>query len=675
VRISANPRRGLVGLAIAVLAISGAGVPAAVLAGPPSLTGVEVTPAVQQDVSGPLSQLGPTAPSAANLRERPLRFTGPGSSPNQPDGAVQAPATTQVATTNGLNFAGVGKGDYGFSVLYSPPDTNGAVGATQYVQWVNTYLAVFDKATGAIAAGFPKAGNAVWSGFGGGCETNNDGDPIVQYDKAANRWILTQFSVSTTPYLQCVAVSTTSDATGSYNRYAFNYGSTQFNDYPKLGVWPDAYYVTYNMFTSFFIGPKVCAWDRAKMLAGLAATQQCFQLSSAYGSILPGDLDGSTPPPAGAPNPMLSLGSNSLNLWRFHVDWTTPANTTLSGPVNLSVASFSRACNGSNCVPQPNTTQKLDSLGDRLMYRLAYRNFGDHESLVVNHSVSVGGSAVSSVRWYELRNANGSTLASGTPVVYQQGTLDASDGTHRWMGSIAMDASGDIAVGYSASSATLNPSIRYTGRTATDPLGTMQAESSIQAGSGSQLQNLSRWGDYSAMTVDPVNDCTFWFTSEYLKSNGTWNWSTRIASFSFPGCSTTPQPTPTPSPTPTPTPSPTPSPTPTPGPTPTPTPSPTPTPAGNFTITASPQTRSIVHGSTATYTITITPSGGFVGPVSLSASGVPTGSNATFNPSSTSSTSTLTVTTTGSPAGSYVLTITGTSGSLIHTTSVSLKLR
>jgi hypothetical protein len=243
------------------------------------------------------------------------------------------------------------------------------------------------------------------------------------------------------------------------------------------------------------------------------------------------------------------------------------------------------------------------------------------------------------------------------------------------MGSIAMDASGDIAVGYSASSATLNPSIRYTGRTATDPLGTMQAESSIQAGSGSQLQNLSRWGDYSAMTVDPVNDCTFWFTSEYLKSNGTWNWSTRIASFSFPGCSTTPQPTPTPSPTPTPTPSPTPSPTPTPGPTPTPTPSPTPTPAGNFTITASPQTRSIVHGSTATYTITITPSGGFVGPVSLSASGVPTGSNATFNPSSTSSTSTLTVTTTGSPAGSYVLTITGTSGSLIHTTSVSLKLR
>jgi hypothetical protein len=681
IRDSSILRRLLAGAALVALAALSAGIPAGVLAGPPSLTGAEVSAAVHHDVSPPLSHLGPTAPSARTLTERPLRLVGPGSSPGQPDGAVQPAPQAQVATTNGLNFAGVGKGDYGFTVQYAPPDTNGAVGATQYVQWVNTYFAVFNKTTGAIAAGFPKAGNAIWAGFGGGCESNNDGDPIVQYDKAANRWILTQFSVSTTPYLQCVAVSTSSDATGTYNRYAFNYGSTQFPDYPKLGVWPDAYYVTFNMFTSFFIGPKVCAWDRAAMLAGTAATQQCFQLSNAYGSVLPGDLDGLTPPPAGSPNPMLSLGSNSLNLWRFHVDWSTPANTTLSGPVNLSVASFARACNGGNCVPQPSTTQKLDSLGDRLMYRLAYRNLGDHESLVVNHSVSVGGSAVSSVRWYELRNASGSTIGSATPVVYQQGTLSAADGIHRWMGSIAMDASGDIAVGYSASSASLNPSIRYTGRAPTDPLGTMQAETIIQAGSGSQLQNLSRWGDYSAMTVDPVDDCTFWYTSEYLKTNGTWNWSTRIASFTFPGCSTTPQPTPTPSPTPTPgptptpTPTPAPSPTPTPGPTPTPTPSPTPTPAGNFTITASPQTRSIVHGATATYTITITPSGGFVGPVSLSASGVPAASNATFNPSSTSSTSTLTVTTAGTPAGNYVLTITGTAGSLIHTTSVTLKLR
>ncbi len=742
---------------------------------------------------------------------------------------MQQAAGTQVATTSGLNFAGVGKGDYNFTVQWAPPDTNGAVGATQYVQWVNTAFAVFDK-TGGLVYG-PAAGNTLWTGFGGGCETNNDGDPIVQYDKAADRWIMTQFSVSTTPYLQCVAVSMTSDATGSYYRYAFNYGSTQFPDYPKLGVWPDAYYITFNMFTSSFIGPKVCAYDRARMLAGEAATQQCFQLSNSYGSLLPGDLDGMTPPPAGSPNPVLSFATNSLNLWRFHVDWTTPANTALTGPVNLPVASFSRACNGSNCVPQPNTSQKLDSLGDRLMYRLAYRHLGDgRESLVVNHSVSVGGnffkSGVSSVRWYELRNATGSTIANATPIVYQAGTLDASDGVHRWMGSIAMDQTGDIALGYSASSGSVYPSIRYTGRTPTDPLNTMEAESIIQAGSGSQLQNLSRWGDYSAMTVDPIDDCTFWYTSEYLKTSGTWNWSTQIASFKFPGCSGTVSQAPAITSAPettfvvgtagsftvTTTGSPTPGVTETgalpsgvtfiahangtatlagtPGAgtagtypitftaangvlpdatqtftltvnapattapaitsapettfvvgtagsfTVTTTGSPTPgvtetgalpsgvtfiahangtatlagTPGagtagtypitftaangvlpdatqtftltvnapatGDFSLSISPSTRSIAHGSSTSYAITITPSGGFAGSVNLSVTGLPSGATGAFSPNPATSSSTLSVTTSSTtPAGTYSLTLTGTSGSLTHTTSARLKIR
>jgi hypothetical protein len=442
-----------------------------------------------------------------------------------------------------LSFAGVGQGDYGFSDRYAPPDTNGAVGATQYVQWVNVNLAVFDKATGAIKPGFPVAGNAIWAGFGGGCETNNDGDPIVQYDKLANRWILTQFSVSTTPYLQCVAISQTNDATGAYYRYAFSYGNTQFNDYPKLGVWPDGYYVSYNIFNNAqtFAGAKVCAFDRAKMLLGdPTATQQCFQLSTSYGGLLPSDLDGVTAPPAGSPDYFVAFGSNSLNLWKFHVDWANPANTSLAGPTNIPVAAFTTACNGGGtCIPQPNTAQKLDSLGDRLMYRLAYRKFTDHESLVVNHSVAVGSTKrnrVTSVRWYELRNPAGSTIAAGTPVVYQQGTLSTADGTHRWMGSIAQDKQGNMALGYSASSSSVKPSIRYTGRLATDALGTMQAETSIIAGAGSQLQNLSRWGDYSAMTVDPVDDCTFWYTSEYLKANGTFNWSTWVTSFKFPGC-------------------------------------------------------------------------------------------------------------------------------------------
>ncbi len=268
------------------------------------------------------------------------------------------------------------------------------------------------------------------------------------------------------------------------------------------------------------------------MLVGGTATQQCFQLSTSFGGVLPSDLDGATAPPAGSPNYLMNFGTNSLNLWRFHADFVTPANTTLTGPVNIPVQAFTPACSGGACIPQPNTRQKLDTLADRLMYRLAYRNYGTRESLVVNQSVKVTGnkrSQVDGIRWYEV------TSPSGTPVIHQQGTY-SPDSTSRWMGSIAMDKAGDIAVGYSASSSSVFPSIRYTGRVPTDPLGTMQAENIIKAGGGSQLSNLSRWGDYSSMTVDPVDDCTFWYTTEYLKSSGTFNWSTWISNFKFPGC-------------------------------------------------------------------------------------------------------------------------------------------
>ena len=501
---------------------------------------VDVSYSVHSDVSMPLRDLtgySPAAPTDKEKKEKPLRvLPNMGNALDQVDGALQAVPGPLAGTTNGLNFAGVGQGDYGFSDKYAPPDTVGAVGATQYVQWVNSSFAVFDKSTGAIAAGFPKAGTSPWVGFGGACETNNDGDPIVQYDKVAQRWILTQFSVSTLPYLQCVAVSQTSDATGAYYRYAFSYGNTQFNDYPKMGVWPDGYYVSYNIFTNgqTFAGSKVCAFDRAKMLAGdPAASQQCFQLSTSYGGLLPADLDGTTPPPAGSPNFFMNFGANSLNLWKFHVDFTTPANSTFTGPTNIPVAAFTAACSGGGaCIPQPGTNNSLDSLADRLMYRLAYRKLAVGESLVLNHSVTVGRkrTGITSVRWYELRNPG------ATPTVFQQGTLGTADGIHRWMGSIAMDKQGNIALGYSASSGAVNPSIRYTGRLVTDALGTMQTENIIQAGGGSQTGTLHRWGDYSAMTVDPVDDCTFWYTTEYLKASGTFNWSTRIASFKFPGC-------------------------------------------------------------------------------------------------------------------------------------------
>ena len=492
----------------------------------------EVSPATHHDVSPPLRDIPPITPTAIEPHEKPRPIPlahADGLADGQSDPVLQAVANIPVAAAAGLDFDGLGVGG-GYTPNAAPPDTNGTAGATQYVQWVNEAFAVYDKSTGNRLYG-PANGNTLWTGFGGPCEADNDGDPIAQYDKAAGRWVMTQFAVTAPPYTQCVAVSTTGDATGTWFRYSFSYGS-QFNDYPKLGVWPDAYYVTYNIFTSKFQGAKLCAFDRASMLNGQPAMQQCFQLSNAFGGVLPSDLDSAAAPPAGSPNYMLNFGTNSLNLWSFHVDWANPANTSLTGPTNLPVAAFSAACGGGSCIPQPGTRQALDSLGDRLMYRLAYRNFGDHESLVVNHSVKASGNKnnqVDGVRWYELRSPG------ATPTVFQQGTF-SPDSNSRWMGSIAMDKVGNMALGYSVSSSTVFPTVSYTGRLVTDPLGTMGAEVVLQNGTGSQLKTLNRWGDYSAMVIDPVDQCTFWYTTEYLKQNGTFNWSTRIGSFKFLNC-------------------------------------------------------------------------------------------------------------------------------------------
>lgn len=472
------------------------------------------------------------SPHAHPVHPLPM-LDGPG---NQTDAAVQGSAPGNTAPVLGSGVPGLGVGFTGpqgsFTVNSAPPDTVGAVGATQYVQVVNSGFAVFDKATKSVVFG-PAPTNTLWQGFGGPCENDNDGDAVVVYDRAANRWVISQFAVTAAPYYQCVAVSKTSDATGGYWLYAFNYGSA-FPDYPKLGVWPDAYYITFNIFNgNTFGGAKLCAYDRAKMLTGAAATQQCFQLSTSYGGVLPASQDGATAPPAGAPNYLMNFGASSLNLWKFHVDWVNSANTTLSAPAKIPVATFATACAGGTCIPQLGVSQKLDSLADRLMYRLAYRNFGDHESLVVNHSVKVGTThknPYTGVRWYEIRSPG------TTPAVYQQSTY-SPDTTFRWLGSIAMDKLGNMALGYSASSTAIHPAIRYTGRLATDPLNTMQAESTVINGLGSQTgSNLARWGDYSAMTLDPTDDCTFWYTTEYLRSNGAFNWSTQIASFKYPTC-------------------------------------------------------------------------------------------------------------------------------------------
>src|SRR5207302_5280144 len=283
----------------------------------------------RHDVSQPLRDMIQAVPKQAltiheaePVRRIPLP-TGLATLPDDPVRQRTAASIAAFAPVVGLGFEGLGNGQYGFSVTGAPPDTEGTVGATQYVQWVNTSFAVFNKSTGALIAG-PTAGNTLWSGFGGGCQTNNDGDPIVLYDKLAQRWVFSQFSVSTTPYLQCIAVSTTSDATGTYNRYSFQYSN--FDDYPKMGVWPDAYYETFNMFNgNTFVGADACAYDRNAMLNGAAATQVCFQQGSSVGGLLPADLDGNTAPPAGSPNYLMFFGTNNLNLFKFHVNFTTPS--------------------------------------------------------------------------------------------------------------------------------------------------------------------------------------------------------------------------------------------------------------------------------------------------------------------------------------------------------------
>ncbi|HEX7794498.1 MAG TPA: hypothetical protein VF456_09120, partial [Vicinamibacterales bacterium] len=321
-------------------------------------------------------------------------------------------------------------------------------------------------------------------GVGGACQTQNSGDPIIQYDAVANRWIAAQFTSSVDALgncYECFAISQTPDPGGAYNRYAYAFNATAdgFPDYPKITVWKNAYFASYNMFSSnSFLGPRICAYDRAAMLAGTSAVEECFNPSGPYGSLLPSDLDGGSAfaPPSNT-GYFLDFGTNSLALWRFTPDFVTPANATLTGPFSLPAASFAPACGGGTCIPQPGTSQKLDSLADRLMYRLAYRNFGDHEAMVVNQSVNIG-STSTGIRWYEIRNP----LTS--PSIFQQGTY-SPDSTYRWMGSAAMDQKGNIAVGYSASSSSVLPSIRYTGRETTDPLGTLQAEQNVITSGGS----------------------------------------------------------------------------------------------------------------------------------------------------------------------------------------------
>ncbi len=470
------------------------------------------------------------------------------------DAALQATVSSLAMPTPIHNFDGI-TNTYGVA----PPDTDGDIGydpntgKKYYVQWVNNGLQAWDV-TGATPTSVlgPLNGNLIWTGFGGRCESDNDGDPIVLFDHLANRWLISQFAVSSSPYYQCIAISTSGDPTGTWYRYAFNLG-TDMNDYPKFGVWPDGYYMTDNQFAggSTWAGGGVYAFNRAKMLAGdVSANYVYFNLFSAnadFGGMLPSDLDGSTLPPVGSPNYFFEVddsatlgdAQDTLRVWEFHVDWANTANSTfgLSRQPNqlLPVANFDPICSSSrDCITQPGT-QKLDAIGDRLMFRAAYRVVNGQESVVLNHTVDADATTATraGVRWYELHK-------SGTAwAIYQQSTYAPADTENRWMASIAQDHMGNTALGFSASSATVYPSIRYAGRLAQDPLNEMsQGEATLHAGTAAQ-SGVNRWGDYSMLGTDPVDDCTFWYTQEY--SNGGWDWRTRIGSFKFPNCSLGPQ--------------------------------------------------------------------------------------------------------------------------------------
>jgi hypothetical protein len=511
--------------------------------GPP-----EVSAAVHHDTSPPLRSMPPRPLTKAGQqnREIPNRIpldmasrhhpTPPGQDPLLQNGPV-----VQSTPTPSLSFEGLSDDDNAATVggRVVPPDTNGDVGPNHYVQTINLILAVWNKSGTRIFGPVPVSD--LWNGFGGICETNNDGDPTVLYDDLANRWVISQFAIGTDGH-QCVAVSTTGDPTGSYHRYDFNVSPLTFNDYPKMGVWPDGYYISANQFAGSFQGAIAVAFERSRMLSGLSAQMVKFGplpcLAECNFSLQPSHFEGGTQPPAGAPNTFVQawddetwgtgVGPDGYRLWDFTVNWASPGSSSFVVLPQVNAPEFdAEFCNFSrNCIPQPAPGEGLDVLGQFTMFRSQYRNFGTHETIAISHSVDVNGASRGGVRWAELRD-NGSGW-----ILHQTGTY-APDTNSRWMSSIAMNAAGDIAIGYSVSSSSTFPSVRYATRCAADPLGTMGNEVTLVAGAGVQQASANRWGDYSSMSVDPVND-SFWFTQEYYANSGSFDFKTRIGSFN--GC-------------------------------------------------------------------------------------------------------------------------------------------
>lgn len=530
----------------------------------PRGTHVEVHRAAAYDTSPPLASLrADPAPTAAPECEPsegcgaspadPEQDNRGGANPPPPPPPVSPQAAAIEQKTQGphspaalvASFDGLGvgfEGPQGPSTGRNPSDNSLAVGPDHVVQIVNSRMAVFDKKGKVLYGAVPT--NTLFKGFGGPCEARNNGDAVVRYDQLAGRWLYVMPLFQRIPdrpeepYAMCYAVSAGADPLGPYHRYEFR--RKLFPDYPRPAIWTDGYYVPSSTGDTV-IQKHTCIVDRAKMLAGTDATEQCIIIDG-VNFLNNADIDGSALPPAGAPNIMMAAGGTQLHnifeddgiyAWQVHVDWGQPGNTKAEGPVKIAVAPYHYLCNGqlTNCVPQPDTTRRLDAQGDKLMQRLVYRNWGGHESIVAVHSVntSAGGGGV---RWYEFR-----LDAKRAPVLYQQGTY-APEGFYRWMASPGMDKQGNIAIGYSFGGTPNYAGQHLAARLASDPPGALTFQETILARGEAAQTSGNRWEDYASMAMDP-DDCTFWYVGDYVKA-GANTYSTRIGGLRLPGCLTRP---------------------------------------------------------------------------------------------------------------------------------------
>lgn len=482
-----------------------------------------------------------------------------------------------LASFNGLGdgFAG----PQGSATYRNPSDNSLAVGPDHIVQTVNSRMAIFTKkgsrfdTTGKVLYG-PVETRNVFRGFGGPCERMNNGDAVVRYDQLADRWLIVMPTFRRSPsrqtdstiyssnpgkaerlyeplltkapdtatsrqarprndtgtYCMCYAISTGPDPFGPYYRYEFK--RALFPDYPRPAVWPDGYY------TSTSTGDEVIekhayVVDRARLLKGEEATEQSFIIKD-VNFLVNADLDGKKLPPAGAPNIMMAAGGTQLKgilkddgiyVWKFHVDWKDPNKTKIDGPLKIPVEPYTYLCGGqlTKCVPQPGTDIRLDAQGDKLMARLVYRRMGKRESIVAVHSVSTS-SGGGGVRWYELRVDKKRNVS-----LYQQGTY-APDANYRWMASPAIDAKGNIGIGYSFGGSSHYPGQRFAARLRGDKRGELTLNEIVLAeGEAAQTSTL-RWEDYTQTAIDPSDDKTIWYVGDYLRKNAK-NYSTRIGAF------------------------------------------------------------------------------------------------------------------------------------------------